>query len=90
MWSEIQIVIRKQLSNPREKYKNIGIIACLSSVKVLGSSKLCNDQSGTGSSSTASGKSSANNALRHPILRQATSLLELALRFSQENPVSVF
>ncbi|GAA5812259.1 hypothetical protein MFLAVUS_005709 [Mucor flavus] len=85
LWSEIQIVIRKQLSNPREKYKIIGIIACLSSVKVLGSRVLCNDQIEAGSS-TVSTKGLANNALRHPMLRQATGLLELALRFSQENP----
>ncbi|KAG1448809.1 hypothetical protein G6F56_008838 [Rhizopus delemar] len=37
LWADIQIVIRKQLSNPREKYKNIGVIASLSAVRVLGS-----------------------------------------------------
>lgn len=56
---------------------------------MLGSRVLCNDQTGAGSS-TVSTKALANNALRHPMLRQATGLLELALRFSQENPVSIF
>lgn len=88
LWSEIQIVIRKQLSNPREKYKKIGIIGCLSSVKVLGSRELCNDQSAAGSSHFSGRSSQANSATRHPMIRTATSLLELALNFSQENPVS--
>lgn len=89
LWSEIQTIVRKQLSNPREKYKNIGIIACLSSVKVLGSKKLCSatENEGSGGSSTQSHRSTyLNDALRHPLLRQATGLLELALRSSREYP----
>jgi Fanconi anemia group D2 protein len=35
--SDMQIIIRKQLSNPQEKYKKIGIIGALSVVKALGS-----------------------------------------------------
>lgn len=88
LWSDIQIVIRKQLSNPREKYKNIGIIASLCSVKVLGSRKLCEDyrpDQSAGSSTQSTVKSYAN-AMRHPLLRQATNLLELALRYSKEYP----
>lgn len=77
------------MSNPREKYKNIGIIASLSSVKVLGSKQLCHasENQVAGGSSTQSHRSSyLNDALRHPLLRQATSLLELALRNSREYP----
>ncbi|OBZ85627.1 Fanconi anemia group D2 protein [Choanephora cucurbitarum] len=88
LWSDIQIVIRKQLSNPREKYKNIGIIASLCSVKVLGSRQLCEDyqpEQSAGSSTQTTGKS-YTNAMRHPLLRQATNLLELALRYSKEYP----
>ncbi|CAO3636846.1 unnamed protein product [Mucor hiemalis] len=91
LWSEIQIVIRKQLSNPREKYKNIGIIASLSAVKVLGSRRLCHDSNAAGGSSTSSvvRSSQASNVLRHPLLRQATSLLDLAIRFSKDYPSCV-
>jgi hypothetical protein len=77
------------LSNPREKYKNIGIIASLSAVKVLGSRALCNDQIGAGSSSTQRQVSAANNTQRHPLLRQATTLLENLLRFTRDYPVCV-
>lgn len=37
LMSDMQIIIRKQLSNPQEKYKKIGIIGALSVVKALGS-----------------------------------------------------
>lgn len=86
MWDEIQIVIRKQLSNPREKYKKIGIIATISAVKVLGNRKLCTEQSNVGSSSLAHRQSQANNVHRHPYLRQATSSLGTMLRFTNDNP----
>ncbi|KAI8982985.1 Fanconi anaemia protein FANCD2 [Pilobolus umbonatus] len=85
LWSEIQIVIRKQLSNPRERYKNIGVIASLSSVKVLGSTELCQDQIMEGSSSLAS-RSSVAPVTKHPYLKQATNLLDLTVRNCKEHP----
>ncbi|KAL9550499.1 hypothetical protein MBANPS3_004705 [Mucor bainieri] len=96
LWSEIQTIIRKQLSNPREKYKHIGIIASLSAVKVLGSTELCNafqdvDPRGGGgaggsSSTQASRAMLAHTAERHPILHKAVDLLDFALSSSKESP----
>ncbi|GAN01786.1 Fanconi anemia, complementation group D2 isoform X2 [Mucor ambiguus] len=96
LWSEIQTIIRKQLSNPREKYKHIGIIASLSAVKVLGSKKLCNafqdlDPRGGGgaggsSSTQVSRAMLAQTAERHPILHKAIDLLEFALSSTKEYP----
>lgn len=86
MWSEIQTIIRKQLSNPREKYKNIGIIACLSAVKILGSKELCNGGVQSEGSSSTQVRQAASSAIRHPLLRDATNLLDLALRYSTEYP----
>ncbi|KAG0165038.1 Fanconi anemia group D2 protein [Apophysomyces sp. BC1034] len=79
LWSEVHIVIRKQLSNPREKYKRIGIIGCLSAVKVLGCRDLCTDQA-SGSSTQGDTKTyTAEQAQKHPLLRQAVDLLEMML-----------
>ncbi|KAG1109980.1 hypothetical protein G6F42_015475 [Rhizopus arrhizus] len=96
LWLEIQTIIRKQLSNPREKYKHIGIIASLSAVKVLGSKRLCNafqDQdprggggAGGSSSTQISRAILAQTAERHPILHKAIDLLEFALSSSKEYP----
>ncbi|KAK4518683.1 uncharacterized protein ATC70_008905 [Mucor velutinosus] len=96
LWSEIQTIIRKQLSSPREKYKHIGIIASLSAVKVLGSKKLCNafqnldprDGGGAGGSSSTqvSRVILAHTAERHPILHKAIDLLEFGLSSSKEYP----
>lgn len=55
LWSDIQIVIRKQLSNPREKYKNMGIMGCLAGVKVLGNPMfIIENENGQGSSAQRS------------------------------------
>ncbi|KAI7899702.1 Fanconi anaemia protein FANCD2 [Cokeromyces recurvatus] len=94
LWTEIQTIIRKQLSSPREKYKNIGIIACLSAVKVLGSKELCNNScsiqnnqvGGSSSSQMSLALNITDATLRHPLLTQATQILELALRYSKEYP----
>ncbi|KAL7326472.1 hypothetical protein PS15p_208812 [Mucor circinelloides] len=96
LWLEIQTIIRKQLSNPREKYKHIGIIASLSAVKVLGSKRLCNafqdqdprggGEAGGSSSTQVSRAILAQTAERHPILHKAIDLLEFALSSSKEYP----
>lgn len=51
---------------------------------------MCNDQTAAGSSSLSMRSSQSTSATRHPMIIMATSLLELALNFSQENPVSIF
>ncbi|KAI9475361.1 Fanconi anemia protein FancD2 nuclease-domain-containing protein [Zychaea mexicana] len=88
LWSEICIVIRKQLSNPREKYKKIGVIASLAAVNVLTSAKLCasEDESGAGSSSTQR-EMTSDDAHRHPLIRQAIQMVEMALQHCHEYPV---
>jgi hypothetical protein len=57
-------------------------------VKVLGSKHLCDasENQAAGGSSTQSHRTQLNDAVRHPLLRQATGLLELALRNSREYP----
>jgi Fanconi anemia group D2 protein len=48
--NDMQIIIRKQLSNPQEKYKKIGIIGALSVVKAIGSATFSRDTAaGSGS-----------------------------------------
>lgn len=48
--NDMQIIIRKQLSNPHEKYKKIGIAGALSVVKAMGSVHLSRDAAaGSGS-----------------------------------------
>ncbi|KAG2226033.1 hypothetical protein INT45_002499 [Circinella minor] len=86
LWAEIHIVIRKQLSNPREKYKKIGIVASLAAVNVMASAKLCaEDQVGAGSSSTQH-EVSIDDAHRHPLIRPAMQLIEMTLQNCQEYP----
>ncbi len=43
--SELSIVIQKQLSNPSEKYKQIGVIGALALVKTLGAKRLSSNDS---------------------------------------------
>lgn len=80
------------MSNPREKYKCIGIIASLSAVKVLGSKKLCNafenqhSEAGGSSSTQVNRAALAQTAERHPLLQKATGLLDFALQSSKEYP----
>ncbi|KAI8343466.1 Fanconi anaemia protein FANCD2 [Chlamydoabsidia padenii] len=76
LWSDIQIVLRKQLSNPRVKYKRIGIVGSLSAVKVLADRGLCNDAAGSSSQSSVS----AESISRHPLLQQAVNLLEMMVK----------
>jgi hypothetical protein len=50
LMNDMQIIIRKQLSNPQEKYKKIGIIGALSVVKAIGSATFSRDAAaGSGS-----------------------------------------
>ncbi|KAL4206758.1 Fanconi anemia protein FANCD2, partial [Rhizopus microsporus] len=87
LWADIQIVIRKQLSNPREKYKNIGIIASLSAIRILGSRERCSDiQSQQGGSSSQSVKLSAT---RHPLLRQSINILDSLMRNCNGYPACI-
>ncbi|KAG1141804.1 hypothetical protein G6F37_006431 [Rhizopus arrhizus] len=87
LWSDIQIVIRKQLSNPREKYKNIGIIASLSAVRVLGSRERCNEiQNQQGGSSSQTSKISAT---RHPLLKESISILDNLMRNCNGYPACI-
>ncbi|KAI8093433.1 Fanconi anaemia protein FANCD2 [Halteromyces radiatus] len=76
LWSDIQIVLRKQLSNPRVKYKVIGIIGSVSAVKILGDLDLCNDAAESSTQSNISTESIS----RHPLLQQAVNLLEMVIR----------
>ncbi|KAI7882271.1 hypothetical protein K492DRAFT_145306 [Lichtheimia hyalospora FSU 10163] len=85
LWSEIQIVIRKQLSNPREKYKKIGVVGCLAIIKVLGSDTLCNSTSVAESSTQST--VSVQQANRHPLLRQSIQMLEMIMRNCAEYPI---
>jgi hypothetical protein len=48
--SEFSIVIQKQLSNPSEKYKQIGVIGALALVKTLGAKELGSNDNGSNSS----------------------------------------
>ncbi|KAL0093289.1 Fanconi anemia protein FANCD2 [Phycomyces blakesleeanus] len=87
LWSDIQIVIRKQLSNPREKYKKIGIIACIAAIEVLGSKQTCSEAA-TGSSTQGNSDSyTAEQALRHPVLKQAIDLVDMVLRHCKQYPL---
>ncbi|KAI9025258.1 Fanconi anaemia protein FANCD2 [Phycomyces nitens] len=87
LWSDIQIVIRKQLSNPREKYKKIGIIACLSAIEVLGSKELCSEAATGSSTQGASDSYTSEQALRHPVLKQAIDLIDMVLRHCDKYPL---
>lgn len=40
LWSDIMIIIRKQLANPRDKYKKIGVVGSLAAVSILASQEL--------------------------------------------------
>ncbi|ORX54484.1 hypothetical protein DM01DRAFT_1362850 [Hesseltinella vesiculosa] len=55
LWSDINIVVRKQLSNPRVKYKKIGILGAMSSIKVLNAPDVCCEQSSGGAGSSTQG-----------------------------------
>ncbi|ORZ16363.1 Fanconi anaemia protein FancD2 nuclease-domain-containing protein [Absidia repens] len=85
LWSDIQIVLRKQLSSPRSKYKRIGIIGTLSAVKVLGDHAMCNESAGSSSQSMIS----ADSISRHPLLQQAVSLLEMTMRNCNVYPTCI-
>jgi Fanconi anemia group D2 protein len=51
--NDMQIIIRKQLSNPLERYKKIGIMGALSVVKAMGSAEVTKQiAAGSGSSKT--------------------------------------
>ncbi|CAO3664414.1 unnamed protein product [Umbelopsis ramanniana] len=76
LMSDMQIIIRKQLSNPQEKYKKIGIIGALSVVKALGSPSYSREvAAGSGSAEVSS-----SQVLRHPTLQQAKVMLETVFR----------
>ncbi|KAM3582486.1 hypothetical protein VKS41_005132 [Umbelopsis sp. WA50703] len=76
LMNDMQIIIRKQLSNPLERYKKIGIMGALSVVKAMGSAEVTK-QIAAGSGST---QISASQAGRHPTLQQAISMLETVFR----------
>ncbi|KAI9304749.1 Fanconi anaemia protein FANCD2 [Cunninghamella echinulata] len=86
LWSDIQIVLRKQLSNPRLKYKKIGILGCLAAVKILGSRELCKQFSKSGESSSQRHQN-ADTIDRHPILKEAVNLVEMITRSCSEYPI---
>ncbi|RIA85935.1 Fanconi anaemia protein FANCD2 [Glomus cerebriforme] len=54
--SEFSIVIQKQLSNPSEKYKQIGVIGALALVKTLGAKELSSNYDNSNTSSNNSDK----------------------------------
>jgi Fanconi anemia group D2 protein len=94
--NDMQIIIRKQLSNPQEKYKKIGIIGALSVVKAMGSAEFSRDAAaGSGSCKTRYiayygmdtqltlvflAEITSSQAVRHPTLQQAVAMLETVLR----------
>ncbi|CAO3631631.1 unnamed protein product [Cunninghamella blakesleeana] len=88
LWSDIQIVLRKQLSNPRLKYKKIGILGCIAAVKILASSKLCKQFSESGEPSSSSQRNRNDASVdRHPLLKEAVGLVEMILRSCSEHPI---